>query len=104
MDSAKVVAIIRAKHEARAVERAVELADLGYKAIEITADSAGFAEGRLMPAVSAAVGGRCLVGVGTVTTVAQLELAAKGGAAFALSPVRPTAGWSGEGGFIRACH
>lgn len=104
MDESKVIAIIRARHETRAVERAIELADLGYRAIEVTADSAGFAEGRLMPAVCAAVGGRCLVGIGTVTTVAQLELAARGGAHFALSPVRPTAGWDSEGGFVRACH
>jgi len=103
LDSAKVIGILRAKHEARAVERAVELADLGYRAIEVTVDSVGFAEGRLLPAVVRAVGGRCLVGIGTVTTPEHLELAVQGGARFALSPVRPTVGW-GHGGFVRECH
>ncbi|CAE8708839.1 unnamed protein product [Polarella glacialis] len=103
MDSAKVIAILRAKHEDLTVKRAVELADLGYRAIEVTADSVGFAEGRLLPAVVRAIGDRCLVGIGTVTTVEQLELAARGGAHFALSPVRPSVGWGSEG-FVWECH
>lgn len=103
LDTAKVIAILRAKNEAKAIDRAKELADLGFKAVEVTADSAGFAEGTLLPAVVKAVGERILVGVGTVTTVKQLEIAYRGGAHFALSPVRPTHGW-GEMGFVRTCH
>eukprot|EP00929_Paragymnodinium_shiwhaense_P014388 TRINITY_DN122292_c0_g1_i1.p1 TRINITY_DN122292_c0_g1~~TRINITY_DN122292_c0_g1_i1.p1 ORF type:complete len:663 (-),score=98.28 TRINITY_DN122292_c0_g1_i1:146-2074(-) len=103
LDTAKVIAIVRAKHESRAVERAIELADMGFKAIEVTADSAGFKEGRLMPAVVKAIGDRCLVGVGTIMTIRDLELAATGGAHFALSPVRPTVSF-GEHGFVGECH
>eukprot|EP00811_Abedinium_folium_P017614 NODE_2653_length_2172_cov_4.606357.p1 GENE.NODE_2653_length_2172_cov_4.606357~~NODE_2653_length_2172_cov_4.606357.p1 ORF type:complete len:628 (-),score=208.31 NODE_2653_length_2172_cov_4.606357:209-2092(-) len=103
MDACKVVAILRAKFEKRAVERASELAELGFTAIEVTTDSAGFKEGTLLPAVARAVGDRCLVGIGTVTTLAQLEIAARGGARFALSPVRPSAGW-GTTGFVGECH
>lgn len=103
LEGAKVVAILRAKHEARAVERAVELAELGFKAIEVTCDSAGFKEGRLLPAVVAALQGKCLVGVGTVLSPAELDLAKQGGADFALSPVRPTVGF-GEAGFVGLCH
>merc|ERR1712050_350193 len=33
----------------------------------------------------------------------QLDLAARGGADFALSAVRPTAGWGGSG-FVQECH
>jgi len=104
MDGAKVVAILRAKNEVKAVERARELADLGFKAVEITCDSAGFDAGRLLPAVAAAVGDRCLVGVGTVTTLEQLKIAAEGGARFALSPVRPTHHGFGSHGFVGECH
>jgi 2-dehydro-3-deoxyphosphogluconate aldolase/(4S)-4-hydroxy-2-oxoglutarate aldolase len=103
LDSAKVIGILRAKHEARAVERAVELADMGFKAIEVTADSAGFNEERILPAIVKAIGDRCLVGVGTITTLAQLELSARGGAHFALSPVRPTVTF-GKDGFVQECH
>lgn len=103
LEDAKVIAILRAKNETRAVERAIELADLGYRAIEVTADSAGFAAGRLLPAVATAVGDRCLVGIGTVMNLDQLEKATADGAHFALSPVRPTAGW-GAAGFVRECH
>jgi len=103
LDSAKVVGILRAKNEAKAVERAKELADMGFKAIECTADSAGFMEGTLVPAIVKAIGGKACVGVGTITTVEQLDIAVRGGAHFALSPVRPTAGW-GELGFVRLCH
>jgi len=103
LDTAKVIAILRAKNEAKAVERAKELADLGFKAVEVTADSAGFAEETLLPAVAKAVGNRLLVGVGTVTTPEHLEIAYRGGAHFALSPVRPTAGW-GALGFVKECH
>lgn len=103
LKSAKVIAILRAKNVQRAAGRAVELADMGYRAIEVTADSAGFNDGTLLNAVVEAVGSRCLVGVGTITTPEQLATAAAGGAHFALSPVRPTVGF-GEEGFVRACH
>ena len=50
------------------------------------------------------MGDRCLIGVGTITTLKQLEIAHKGGAAFALSPVRPTHGGFEEHGFVKECH
>lgn len=103
LGGARVIAIIRAKNEALAVERAAELASLGFKAIEVTMDSAGCAEGTLLPKVVAAVGSRAVVGVGTVTSLAHIDTAFKGGASFALSPVRPVAGW-GELGFVGECH
>lgn len=39
---ARVIAIMRAKHEDRTVARAAELASLGFTALEVTCDSAGF--------------------------------------------------------------
>jgi len=72
---AKVIAIIRGKNRAKSVERAVELAAMGYAALELTTDSAGFGEG-LLPEICAAWAAagitHCLLGVGTVTTLAQL--------------------------------
>merc|ERR1711959_329820 len=94
---------LRTKNESLAVARAIELADLGFRAVEVTADSTGFCKGTLLPALVKAVGQRCLVGVGTITTPEELELARAGGAHFALSPVRPTAGF-GNQGFVKACH
>ena len=44
------------------------------------------------------VGDRCCVGIGTTEYPEQLEVAARCGAVFALSPVRPT--WD----FVRTCH
>lgn len=104
LDEAKVIAILRTKSEERAVARARELADMGYRAIEVTADSAGFSEGTLMPSLVKAVGDRVLVGCGTITRIDQLELAAEGGAHFALSPVCPTVGWEHTAGFVQECH
>ena len=106
---AKVIAIIRGKNRAKSVERAVELAAMGYAALELTTDSAGFGEG-LLPEICAAWAAagitHCLLGVGTVTTLAQLEIAKAGGAHFALSPVNPC--YDGfeaeENGFSGACH
>lgn len=103
LESAKIIPVLRVKNEARALERASELVDLGYQAIEVAADSVGFAEGRLMPAFTKAIGDRCLVGVSAVTTLEQLEIAARGGAKFIVSPVRPTIGW-GDRTFVEECH
>eukprot|EP00927_Polykrikos_kofoidii_P012559 TRINITY_DN15423_c0_g1_i1.p1 TRINITY_DN15423_c0_g1~~TRINITY_DN15423_c0_g1_i1.p1 ORF type:complete len:682 (-),score=122.96 TRINITY_DN15423_c0_g1_i1:141-2126(-) len=109
LEKAKVIAILRAKNEERAIARAIELADMGFKAIEVTCDSAGFQEERLLPALIRAVGQRMLVGVGTVMCLEDLEKAARGSASFALSPVRPCAfkgGWSTADGsnFVLECH
>ena len=52
----------------------------------------------------ALVGDRCLVGVGTITTLEQLEIAKEGGAAFALSPVNPTHNGFERSSFTHECH
>ena len=106
---ARVIAIVRAKNREKAVERAVELAQMGYAALEVTTDSVGFGEG-LLPDIAAAWAAagimHCLLGVGTVTTLLQLDTAKAGGANFALSPVNPCYGGfeAEEGGFSGACH
>ncbi|CAK0835578.1 unnamed protein product [Prorocentrum cordatum] len=101
MERAKVVAILRAKNEARAVERAKELVNLGFRAVEVTCDSAGFEEGRLLPALALAVGDRCLVGVGTVTTLAQLQKADGGaGAYFFCKTLASLLAWTGGVGLM----
>jgi len=95
MRDAGVVAILRAKNADVAIQRGIELVSMGCKAIEVTWDSAE--KERILPALVAAVGDRCLVGVGTVEHVSQVELCAKLGARFALSPINPP-------GMIEACH
>lgn len=103
LEAAKVIAILRARQEQLTVKRAVELVSMGFQAIEVTCDSAGFKEGRLLPAIVEAIGGKALVGVGTVMTLEELELAKRGGAQYALSPVNPCgSGW--PQGFVGECH
>lgn len=50
------------------------------------------------------VGDRCLIGVGTITTLKQLEIAKEGGAHFALSPVNPKHHGFETNGFVHECH
>ena len=45
-----------------------------------------------------------MIGVGTITTLKQLEIAHAGGAAFALSPVNPKFDGFEENGFVKECH
>ena len=89
-----VVAIIRAKNAKVALARAIELVNLGCAALEVTMDSANLSW--LLPSIVEAVGDRCIVGVGTVMSVQDLEAAAAMGARFALSPINPP-------GFVKRC-
>ena len=73
------------------------------QAVEITTDSVGFEDG-LLKKVHALIGDRCLIGVGTITTLKQLEIAAAEGAAFALSPVNPKFDGFERRGFVHECH
>ncbi len=50
------------------------------------------------------MGDRVLVGVGTITTVKELEIAKEGGARFALSPVNPRHDGFEANGFVHECH
>ena len=96
LQDAKAVAILRAKNYEVALQRGVELVELGCKAIEVTCDSVNFEQ--LLVGLVQRVGDRCCVGVGTVLYPEQLDVAARSGAVFALSPVHPT--WD----YVRSCH
>ena len=96
LSKAKVIAIVRAKNFDVAVRRGVELVNLGCKAIEVTTDSVRFPE--LLSELVRRVGDKCVVGVGTITTLEQLRVSRKHGAKFALSPVNPK--WN----FVKQCH
>ena len=96
LSKSKVIAIVRAKHFDVAVRRGVELVNMGCKAIEVTTDSIRFPE--LLSELVRRVGDRCVVGVGTITTLEQLRVSRKHGAKFALSPVNPK--WN----FVERCH
>ncbi|CAK9024336.1 KHG/KDPG aldolase [Includes: 4-hydroxy-2-oxoglutarate aldolase (2-keto-4-hydroxyglutarate aldolase) (KHG-aldolase), partial [Durusdinium trenchii] len=96
MKDAKVLPIFRVKGDAQvAINRGVELASLGCKAMEVTMDSADWqlilsSLHQRLPDV--------ILGVGTVMddTVSQIPLAKSLGASFALSPIDPI-------GFIEVC-
>eukprot|EP00911_Craspedida_sp_UC1_P002828 UC1_evm3s2071 len=92
---AGVLAIIRAKNEELAIERAVELCSFGCRAIEVTLDSTNWR--RVLTEIIRRVPASVCVGVGTVMDKAVVPELAKLGARFALSPIAPK-------GFIQACH
>lgn len=98
LKQARVLAILRCRGSpAVAVERGLELASLGCKAMEVTLDSTDWLEvlGKLRRQLPADV----LLGVGTVMdeSVSQIVCAKAAGASFALSPIDPT-------GFVEECH
>lgn len=98
LKKARVLAILRCRGSpAVAVERGLELASLGCKAMEVTLDSTDWLEvlGKLRRRLPADV----LLGVGTVIdeSVSQITSAKAAGASFALSPIDPT-------GFVEECH
>lgn len=97
ISDAKVIAIVRARNFEVAKGRIKELVSLGCRAVEVTTDSERF-ESLLTYAVET-VGSVCAVGVGTVTTPEHLDIAARCGAVFALSPINPS-DWN----FISRCH
>lgn len=94
---AGVLAIIRAKNERLAIERAVELCSYGCRAIEVTLDTVNWRH--VLAEIVRLVPDDVCVGVGTVMDcdVPIIPEIAALGAKFALSPINPT-------GFIDACH
>lgn len=98
LKQAGVIAILRAKGSPEvAISRALELAKMGCKAIEVTMDSTDWPHvlsemRRQLPADIA-------IGIGTVMddTVCDLQRAAALGATFALSPIDPI-------GFVEECQ
>jgi len=84
---ARVIPIIRTENSQLAVKRALELYELGCKAIEITMDCEDAL--KIVKKVCEVVGDKCIVGVGTVMDPIQLRQAAKMGAKFAFSPINP---------------
>ena len=90
-----VVAILRTKNAELALKRAIELADMGCGALEVTMDSDRLSW--LLPEIVRAVGDRVVVGVGTVMCAEQVDEAASMGARFALSPINPK-------GFVQRCR
>ena len=96
--AAKVLAIIRAKGDPQvAIQRGIELASMGCKAMEVTLDSSDW--GAVVGGLRAALPADVLLGVGTVmdNTVDQIARAQELGATFALSPIDPV-------GFVDECH
>lgn len=90
----KLIAIIRAKRPDVAINRAIELVEMGCRAIEITFDTTDF--DRVLRTVVRYAGDRALVGVGTAMSAADVRKAASLGAQFALSPINPP-------GFVAEC-
>ena len=90
----RLIAIIRAKNARMAIQRGIELVELGCKAVEVTFDTADF-ENVLRTLVNRC-GSRALIGVGTAMSVEDVRIAAKLGAQFALSPINPP-------GFVQEC-
>jgi len=94
--AAKVIAILRAKNSDLAIKRGLELVQMGCQVLEVTLDTPDVARvvAELRKQISE---DKCIIGVGTVTTKAQVAQVAGWGVPFALSPVNPK-------GFIRACQ
>eukprot|EP01114_Cavostelium_apophysatum_P004421 TRINITY_DN1464_c1_g1_i4.p1 TRINITY_DN1464_c1_g1~~TRINITY_DN1464_c1_g1_i4.p1 ORF type:complete len:542 (+),score=130.41 TRINITY_DN1464_c1_g1_i4:279-1904(+) len=93
---AKIVSILRAKNASLTVKRALELVDLGCKMLEVTLDSTDV-HNILKELVAKVPAEKCMIGVGTVTDVGQLDELAKIGIKFAISPISPK-------GFVQECH
>ena len=90
MKEAKVLAIFRVKGSAQvAIDRGMELASLGYKAMEITIDSPDWKT--ILSTLRQRLPADVVLGIGTVMddTVSEIPLAKSLGASFALSPIDP---------------
>lgn len=82
--AARVVAVLRLRDHARAVEVAETLAEGGVTALEFTLDDPGGLGA--IEKVAARIGGHVLVGAGTVTEVAQVAAVRDAGGRFCVSP------------------
>ena len=97
MKKASLLAIFRVKGSAQvAIDRGVELAQMGVKAMEVTIDSPDWKE--ILSGLRQRLGRDVLLGIGTVMddTVSEVAVAQSLGASFALSPIDPI-------GFIDVC-
>jgi 2-dehydro-3-deoxyphosphogluconate aldolase/(4S)-4-hydroxy-2-oxoglutarate aldolase len=84
LHGAKVIAVVRAASAADAVAVAETLADAGVAAIELTYTTPGATEA--IREANDRLGGRALIGAGTVTSEEQLHEAIEAGAGFVVSP------------------
>jgi len=97
IEDVRVLAILRAKNSEVAIQRGIELVEeLGCKAIEVTMDSEN-ALTIVKELVKRIPKEKCLIGVGTVMDLSQVEDIIQAGATFAVSPINPE-------GFIKAFH
>jgi 2-dehydro-3-deoxyphosphogluconate aldolase/(4S)-4-hydroxy-2-oxoglutarate aldolase len=80
----RVVAIVRADAVADPIRLVTDLAGAGIGSVEFTLTTPGALE---MIAATSAIDG-CRIGVGTVTTAAQVRDAARAGASFAVTPAQ----------------
>lgn len=97
MKKASLLAIFRVKGSAQvAIDRGVELAQMGVKAMEVTIDSPDWKE--ILSGLRERLDSDVLLGIGTVMddTVSEVAVAQSLGASFALSPIDPI-------GFIDVC-
>eukprot|EP00118_Oscarella_pearsei_P011816 m.82148 g.82148 ORF g.82148 m.82148 type:complete len:594 (+) comp36287_c0_seq4:68-1849(+) len=95
LNSAGVIAILRAKNPDVAIERGLELAKMGCKALEVTTDATDCI--RIFKELREKLPSSCMLGVGTVMEAEQVPTFAALGVKFALSPIAPK-------GFIETCH
>ncbi|XP_065841162.1 uncharacterized protein [Oscarella lobularis] len=95
LHDAGVIAILRAKNPDVAIERGLELASMGCRALEITTDATDCV--RVIQKLRDKLPSSCILGVGTVMEAEQVSSFAALGVKFALSPIAPS-------GFINACH
>eukprot|EP00912_Choanoflagellata_sp_UC4_P002405 UC4_evm3s1514 len=94
--NAGVIAILRARNDQMALQRGLELGELGVRAIEVTLDSKNWKW--ILKNLAEKLPGVC-VGVGTVMDddICEISQIAELGGKFALSPINPS-------GFLEECH
>lgn len=93
----KVVAILRARNPGLAVQRALEMAELGCRLIEITYDTVGFEQ--VIKQLAESLPSTCMLGVGTIMEADKVDelVAMELNIRFILSPINPD-------GFVARCH
>jgi len=84
LKEAKIVAILRGNYVGRWEEYAGALLEGGIRALEITLNSPGAPDG--IRTLSAKIGGRALIGAGTVLTADAARTAIEAGAQFIVAP------------------
>lgn len=95
MKNCGIIAILRAKNPQVAVERGLELASMGCRALEVTMDTPDVLS--VLDQLSQKLPSTCLLGVGTVMDFSQVSQLASKGVKFAISPINPK-------GFVKECE